>query len=226
MASAPRVEFSPALSTAMVETESALLTSERPASRQADALSVEAAWAHMDCTSYARQTRAAPTLALVKALLIAHDDAPDPVFWPNPEEELTGRNRGKQRRSDRCDSGDHTRGAVRMVASGVAANMVGVATTTTAAGVTAVVEAGEAHQVLVWLRVPPRGQLWSQQPWQWPQLWRRKRRAEERRERTFSVGRLVNLLPLVLGLEHGPRRGDRGSRQKVSKSHGRRSIWA
>ena len=38
----------------------------------------------MDYTPYAGQTRAAPTLALVKALLIAHDEDPDPVFWPNP----------------------------------------------------------------------------------------------------------------------------------------------
>ena len=34
---------------------------------------------------------------------------------------------------------------------------VGVATTTTAVGVTAVVETGEAHRVLVWLRAPLRG---------------------------------------------------------------------
>ena len=84
MASAPWVVFSPPLATAVVETVSALLLSERPASRQADALSVQAAWAHMDCTSYARQTRAAPTLALVKALRMAHDEVPDPVFWPKP----------------------------------------------------------------------------------------------------------------------------------------------
>ena len=60
---------------------------------------------------------------------------------------------------------------------GVAAKMVGVATTTTTAGVTAVMEAGEAHRVLVWLRVPPRGQLWSNNRGSWPQLWRRQRRA-------------------------------------------------
>ena len=92
---------------------------------------------------------------------------------------------------------------------GVAAKMVGVATTTTAAGVT-------VHRVLVCLRAPPRGQLWSSNRGSWPQLWRRQRRAEEWRERTFSVGRFVNLLPLVFVLEHGPRRGGRGSRQKVS----------
>ena len=84
MASAPRVDFSSALATAVVETACALLTSERPASRQAHALSVEAAWTRMDCTPYAGQTRAAPTLALVKALLIAHDEDTDLVFWPNP----------------------------------------------------------------------------------------------------------------------------------------------
>ena len=39
--------------------------------------------------------------------------------------------------------------------------MVGVATTTITVGVTAVAEAGEAHRVLVWLRAPPRRQLWS-----------------------------------------------------------------
>ena len=80
MASAPRVDFSSALATAVVETACASLSSERPASLQADVYSAEAAWARVDCTPYAGQTRAAPTLALVKALLIAHDEDPDPVF--------------------------------------------------------------------------------------------------------------------------------------------------
>ena len=53
---------------------------------------------------------------------------------------------------------------------GLAAKMVGVATTATAAGVTAVVEAGEAHRVLVWLRRPPTRQLWSNNRSSWPQL--------------------------------------------------------
>ena len=95
MASAPRVEFSPALTTVVVETASALLTSGRPASRQTDALSVEAAWTCMDCTPYAGQTRAAPTLALVEALLMAHDEAPDPVFWPNPRKRVGGTQPGE-----------------------------------------------------------------------------------------------------------------------------------
>ena len=32
------------------------------------------------------------------------------------------------------------------------------------------------------------------------------------------MGRFVHLLPLVFGLEHGPRRGGRGSRQEVSRA--------
>ena len=54
---------------------------------------------------------------------------------------------------------------------GVAVKMVGVATTTTAAGVTAVMVAGEAHRVLVWLRAPPRGQRRSNNRGSWPQLY-------------------------------------------------------
>ena len=38
----------------------------------------------MDCAPYAEQMRAAPTFALVKALLVAHNEDPDPVYWPNP----------------------------------------------------------------------------------------------------------------------------------------------
>ena len=154
MAFAPRVEFSPAVATAVVETACALLASERPASWQVDARSVEAAWTRMDCTPYARQTRAAPTLALVKALLIAHDEAPDPVFWPNPG----GRVGGTQPGETATQRQSRPRGPQPW---GWQQKKVGVTTTTTAAGVTAVVGAGEAHRVLVRLRAPPRGQLWS-----------------------------------------------------------------
>ena len=104
-------------------------------------------------------------------------------FGRTPEEELAERNRGKLRRSDSRDRGDRNRGG-----GGKKKKMVGVTITTITVGVTAVVEAGEAHRVLVWLRAPPR---W-QQPGQWPQLWRRNGARG-----TFSVGRLVNLLPLV-----------------------------
>ena len=110
MASAPREEFSPRLAITVVETASALLTSESPVSRHADAFSEEAAWAHMDCTSYSEHTRAVPTLALVKALWMAHDEAPDPVFWPTPEEELAEGNWAKKRRGNSRGRRDRTRG--------------------------------------------------------------------------------------------------------------------
>ena len=110
MASEPRVEFSSELATAVVKTASALLTSEGQAFLYAEALSVEAAWARMDFTSYAGQKRAAPTLALVKALRMAHDEAHDPDLWPTPEEELGERRRDKKRRGDSGDRGDRHRG--------------------------------------------------------------------------------------------------------------------
>ena len=46
-------------------------------------------------TSYAGQTRAVPTLALVKALRIAYDETPDPVFWPNPRGRVGGTQTGE-----------------------------------------------------------------------------------------------------------------------------------
>ena len=78
MASAPKSEFSPGLATAVVEMTCALLSPERPASRQADVLSVEATWTRVDYRPYAGQTRADQTLALVKDLLTAHDKDPYP----------------------------------------------------------------------------------------------------------------------------------------------------
>ena len=95
MESAPKVEISPALAIAMVRTASALITSERPASWQVDALSVEAAWTRMDYTPYAGQTRAALTLALVRTLLMAQDEAPAPVLWVNPGGRAGGTQQGK-----------------------------------------------------------------------------------------------------------------------------------
>ena len=64
----------------------------------------------MDFSSYVGQTRAARALALVKALRMAHNEAPGLVLWPTPEEELAEHTRGKQRRSDTRDRGDRTRG--------------------------------------------------------------------------------------------------------------------
>ena len=87
-----------------------------------------------------------------------------PCGWPTkrpptlfssrtPGEELAKCNRGKQRRTNSGDRGDCNRAGVGKI--------LGVATTTTAAGVTAGAKAVEAHRVLVWLRAKPRGQLWS-----------------------------------------------------------------
>ena len=106
-----------------------------------------------------------------------------------------------------------------VVAPGVAANLVGVASTTTAAGVTAaVVEAREVHQELVVAQDAAKGATGAELTGVVTAALGGHRRAAEQRTRSFSVGRLVHLLPLVLGLEHGPRRDDRGSKQKASIS--------
>ena len=52
---------------------------------------MEQVWSTMDSSSYQGQKRAAPTLALVKALRLTHDGAHDPVLWPTPEEDLEER---------------------------------------------------------------------------------------------------------------------------------------
>ena len=89
MDSWPRVEFSSELANLVVEKASALQASVRKASLHgADLLSVERTWSTMDNSTYLGQKRAAPTLTLVKALRMAHDEAHDPVLWPIPEEEL------------------------------------------------------------------------------------------------------------------------------------------
>ena len=101
----------------------------------------------MDCTLYEGQTRIISTSALVKALRMVYDEATDPVFWPNPEGTVIGTHPGKTATQRQ----PRPRGPppVRLVASGVAENVVEVATTTTATAVTTVVEAGEARRVQV-----------------------------------------------------------------------------
>ena len=170
----------------------------------------------MDCTTCAGRTRAAPTLALLNVLLLTHDEAPDRVFWPNPERKSSRKATGEtatQRQSR--PQGSHPWG---WWLRGWRPKMVGVATTTIAAGVTAVVVAGGAHWMLVFLRAPPRGKHYSQHSGQLLQLWRRQRRVEGGQWKTFSVRWLVNFLPLVFGLKHGPRRADRGSRKQLSRA--------
>ena len=77
--------FSSRLVASVVETAFTFLASVRKVSMHgADDLSVERAWSAMDNSSYQGQERAAPTLALVNALRLAHDEIEDPVLWPTP----------------------------------------------------------------------------------------------------------------------------------------------
>ena len=150
---------------------------------------MEAAWARVVCTPYARQTRAAPTLALVKALLIAHDEDPDSVFWPYPGGRVGRTKPGKMSRQSRPREPQPWGWRPPPPPRGDSASSAGVPEGA-AEGATLVQQPGQLATAL----------------------------AEEWRERTFSVGRLVNLLPLVFVLEHGPQQGGRGSRQKVSRA--------
>ena len=81
MASLPRMEFSVKLRTAVVAKASALLTSVRRTSlNEPELLSVRQAWSKMDHSSWQGQLRVTPTLDLVTALRLAHDDAHAPVL--------------------------------------------------------------------------------------------------------------------------------------------------
>ena len=73
MASTSRVEFSGELAKAVVEAASALLQYEMKVSLHPEQLSVGAAWARRGNGSFFGQMRRAPTLALVKALRMAHN---------------------------------------------------------------------------------------------------------------------------------------------------------
>ena len=152
-ATTPRVEISAHLTEAVVATATALLTSERRSSFKAEGLSVGAVWARRDNSSAFGQMRRAPTLALVKALRLAHDDAPDPVLWPTPKEALK---KGAPPNSGVVAAAIGGTATVEVVTPGVEAarvgetgKMVGVVATTTAAGVARVVEAREERRVLV-----------------------------------------------------------------------------
>ena len=210
MTASARIEFSAALATAVVNTACALLTSERPASRQADTLSVEAAGTRMNCTPIARQTRDAPTLTLVRALRMAHDEAPTPPSRRTLEIELAERSKRIQRRSDSRDRGDGNRGGGGNNGwGGDHHNSCGGGSDGGGGGGTSgarVAQAAAENATLV------------QQPGQCPQLWQRQLKGEERREMTVGVGRVVNFLLLVFVLEHRrPKRGDRGDGQWASR---------
>ena len=85
MASSPRVEPSAELRIAVVAKASALLTSVRRRSfHSPELLSVRQAWSNMDHSPWQGQQRAAPTLDLVTALRMAHDEGQAPVLWQTP----------------------------------------------------------------------------------------------------------------------------------------------
>ena len=88
MASLARVESSANLRAAAVSKASALLTSVRRTSlHPPEYLSVRQVWSTMDNSSWQGQLRAAPTLDLVAALRLAHNEAQDTVLWPTSQEE-------------------------------------------------------------------------------------------------------------------------------------------
>ena len=109
MSTTPRVELSADLGEAGVAAAT-VLTSERRSSFRAECLSVGAVWARRDNNSAFGQIRRATTLALIKALRLAHDDAPDPVLWPTQNEALEGRRATKKRCGGSRDRGDRNRG--------------------------------------------------------------------------------------------------------------------
>ena len=78
---------------------------------------------------------------------------------------------------------------------------------------TAVADAEEARLGMVVAQDAVKGWLRKKQPGPWPQLWGRPWWTEGRRERPFKRIRLVELIQLVSGVEHRPRRGDGGGRQ-------------
>ena len=96
--------------------------------------------------------------------------------------------------------------------------MVEVLTITFAAVAAAMADMGEARRALVLAQDAAKGATRTEPAGWWPQLWGKHRRAAEQRTRSFSVRRLAHLFLFVFGLEHGPRRIDRGSMQETSIS--------
>ena len=81
MASSPRVEFSAELGAEVAAKASALLALVRMTSlHPAELYSVRKAWSAMDHGSWKGHLKVGPTLALVKALRVAHDRCHDTVL--------------------------------------------------------------------------------------------------------------------------------------------------
>ena len=108
---------------------SALLTPVRRTSMHPqELLSVRQAWSKMDHSSSQGHLSAGPTLDLVTALRLAHDEAQAPVLWPTPQEDW--RSSADQRRGAATAEIGRTT-AVGVVATGVAAAMAEVAVVVT-----------------------------------------------------------------------------------------------
>ena len=85
MTSPPRVEALSKLRAAVVAKASTLLASVRKTSlHPPELLLVRRAWSTMDHSSWKGQLRDAPTLDLVTALRLAHDEAQETVLPPTP----------------------------------------------------------------------------------------------------------------------------------------------
>ena len=91
MAITPRVEFSADPAEAVVPAATALLTSERRSSFKAETFHSGRSGSAAKNNSAFGQTRRAFTLALAKALRLAHDDAPVPGLDPIRKEAMEGR---------------------------------------------------------------------------------------------------------------------------------------
>ena len=110
MASTPTAELCPALATALVDTAFAVFTSDRPASRGADALSVKVAWTLAWIVRPTPDSREPPRpLPSSRPCGWPTTKPPTPSSGRTPEDKILERNRAKQRRSDSCDSEDRTR---------------------------------------------------------------------------------------------------------------------
>ena len=114
MASSPRVKFASMLGAAVVARASALLTSVRSTSLSPPKLqSIRRAWSGMGPSSWQGQLTAAPTLDLVTALRLAHDEAQAPCCGQPRRRSSVGR---KSRAATAVIRGAT---AVRMAAPGV-----------------------------------------------------------------------------------------------------------
>ena len=138
---------------------------------------------------------------------MAHNEAPDPAFCPNPEERDGGTQKGKTatQRQPRS-SGPHPWGW--WLGGWRQKN----------GGTTAVVEAREVHQVLLVAQDAAKGATKADPTRVVVSALGKAPEGGSTAHQVVGMGPLVHLRPLVFGLEHGPRRCGRGCTQEVSKT--------